>query len=913
MSKDYKDTLQMPKTAFPMRGNLGKNEPHRQTFWFGEDIYQKRLNANEGNTEFVLPDGPPYANGDIHIGHALNKILKDMIVRDKNMRGFYTRYVPGWDTHGLPIETALVKNEKVDRKALSVAEFRQRCESYALKQIDNQRTQFKRLGILGEWDTPYMTLKPHYEGSQLEVFADMVEKGLVFKGLKPVFWSPSSETALAEAEIEYQDKRDASIYFTFDAVNHGDFEEGFKFLVWTTTPWTIPANLALAVSSNIDYAFIRHDGTVYVLASALIDSLKAKFEWDSVEIIRHVKGSDLLNLSYKHPLYERHSPVIEGHHVTIESGTGLVHTAPGHGEDDFLIGKANGLDVLCPVDTRGHMTHESGRYEGMFIEKASKEVIKDLDASGHMIMTQTIHHSYPHDWRTKKPVIFRATDQWFASIDNLKDALMREIENVNWHPSWGQTRMENMIRDRESWCISRQRVWGVPIPVFYHENGDAILDAKIIRHVAKLFSLHGSNIWFEWDAKDLLPEGFTSDKSPNNAFEKETDILDVWFDSGTSHKGGMTDFGMPYPADLYLEGSDQYRGWFNSSLTTGVASRGKAPYKGVLTHGFVLDGDGRKMSKSMGNVVDPLKVMDQLGADILRLWVSSVDYSGDVRISDNMIKQVSETYRKIRNTVRFMLGVISDYTHNDEAVSFDAMGETDRYMMISLDRLIETVNTHYENYAFDDVTRSINQFVTRELSAFYLDYIKDIVYIEAPQDPQRKSAQSVVYRILDALLRLLTPIIPHTTEEAYQTLGANAEKESVYLENMPTHGHYRDDVLEVKYQTFTKLRFHVLKALEDARNAKIIGKSLSAHVVLYPKNDDTRALLEGINNLARLFIVSKVTIAQSGKGSYDFEPLSVDVHAAEGEVCDRCWQVGTTNEQGICARCNTVLETMGRN
>lgn len=909
MSKDYKDTLQMPKTSFPMRGNLGKNEPHRQTFWFGEDIYQKRLDKNKTNQEFVLPDGPPYANGDIHIGHALNKILKDMIVRDKSMRGYYTRYVPGWDTHGLPIETALVKNEKVDRKALSTAEFRRRCENYALKQIDNQRRQFKRLGVLGEWDNPYMTMAPHYEGSQLEVFADMVEKGLVFKGLKPVFWSPSSETALAEAEIEYKDKRDASIYFTFDSVKHGAFEAGFKFLVWTTTPWTIPANLALAVSSEIDYTFIEYNGTTYVLATALLEPLKEKFGWSNVTVIRHIKGKELLGLTYKHPLYDRESPVVEGHHVTIDSGTGLVHTAPGHGEDDFIIGKANNLDVLCPVDSKGHMTHESGPYEGMFIEKASKAVIDDLDEAGSLILTEHIAHSYPHDWRTKKPVIFRATDQWFASIENLKDDLMQEVKNVKWHPSWGQTRMENMIRDRESWCISRQRVWGVPIPVFYHENGEAILDADIIRHVAGLFKEHGSNIWFEWDASDLLPKGFTSEKSPNNDFQKETDILDVWFDSGTSHKGGMTDFGMPYPADLYLEGSDQYRGWFNSSLTTGVAARGKSPYKGVLTHGFVLDGEGRKMSKSMGNVVDPLKVMDQLGADILRLWVASVDYSGDVRISDSMIKQVSETYRKIRNTIRFMLGVLSDYDHTRDEVSFESMGETDRYMMVSLDRLIDKVNQNYDAYAFDDVSREINHYVTRELSAFYLDYIKDIVYIEAPNDPKRKSAQTVVYHTVLSLLKMLTPIIPHTTEEAYKTLEGNVNEESVYLENMPASGHYQDDAIEKKYRAFTTLRFNVLKALEDARNQKIIGKSLSAHVVLYPKDSQTRELLLSMHDLAQLFIVSKATI-EDGQGTYDFEHVSVDVHAAKGDVCARCWQVTSVNDEGVCERCETVLDTL---
>ncbi len=909
--KDYKDTLHMPKTDFPMRGNLGKNEPGRQKRWDEKQIYTQRLKKNETNTEFVVPDGPPYANGNIHIGHALNKVLKDMIVRDKSMRGFFTRYVPGWDTHGLPIETALTKTEGIDRKTMSAAEFRKACAAYADHQIDLQRGQFKRLGILGEWQNPYVTMDPQYEASQLEVFADMVEKNLIFKGLKPVLWSPSSETALAEAEIEYKDKKSPSIYFAFDAVNTGPFEDAFSFLIWTTTPWTLPGNLAVAVSSAIDYVFVRVDGNVYVFATALLETLKEKFGWDRVDIIRHIKGDELLGLTYRHPLYDRESPIVEGHHVTIESGTGLVHIAPGHGEDDFIIGKANDLEVLCPVDSRGHMTAESGRYEDMFIEKCSKAVIKDLEESGHLLRTEKITHAYPHDWRTKQPVIFRATDQWFASIENLKDNLINEVKNVDWYPSWGETRMENMIKDRESWCISRQRVWGVPIPVFYHENGEAILDAKIIRHVAALFSEHGSNIWFEWDAKDLLPEGYKSEKSPGGNFRKETDILDVWFDSGTSHKGGMTDFGMPYPADIYIEGSDQYRGWFNSSLITGAAARGGAPYKSVLTHGFVLDGEGRKMSKSTGNVVDPLKVMGQLGADILRLWVASVDYTSDVRISDKMIQQVSETYRKIRNTLRFMLGTLNDFDPAADIVETDRMGETDRYMMLKLDELVATVNKDYDVYAFDDVTRVINRFVTRELSAFYLDYIKDIVYIEAKNDPLRRSAQTVVYHTTKALLTLLTPIIPHTTDEAYGHFVGEL-LDNVYLENMPEPSGKKDEALTKKYEQFLNLRDNVLKALEDARNTKTIGKSLSAKVTLHPKDEKTRSLLESMRDLARLFIVSKVEI-KDGEGSYDFDSVSIDVEKAGGETCARCWQVTTTSEDELCPRCENVLKQTSQN
>ena len=903
--KDYKDTLHMPKTDFPMRGNLGQNEPKRQVTWESEKIYEQRLAKNEGNEAFVLPDGPPYANGDIHIGHALNKVLKDIIVRDKSMRGFYTRYVPGWDTHGLPIESALVKQKKVDRKKLSIVDFRKICETYALEQIDRQREQFKRLGILGEWDNPYITLDKKYEASQLKVFASMVEKGLVFKGLKPVFWSPSSETALAEAEIEYHDKKSPSIYVAFDAVETKDFEENFQFLIWTTTPWTIPANLAVAVHESLQYVFARVGDAVYVFAEALKETLTKTLDWQDVEVIRTVKGEALVGLTYKHPLYDRVSPILLGHHVTIESGTGLVHIAPGHGEDDYIIGQQNNLEVLCPVNERGVMTSEANQYEGLFIDDCSKAVVADLDANNHLLKMAWTTHSYPHDWRTKQPVIFRATDQWFASIESLKAQMLKAVSEIKWHPKWGEVRMENMIKDREAWCISRQRAWGVPIPVFYHEDDTPILDGDVIRHVADLVAEHGTNIWFTWEAKDLLPKGFKDlGKSPNNAFRKETDILDVWFDSGTSHQGGMVDFGMPYPADLYLEGSDQYRGWFNSSLSTGIALTGESPYKGVLTHGFVLDGEGRKMSKSIGNVVDPIKVMNQLGADILRLWVASVDYTSDVRISEKMIRQVSETYRKIRNTLRFMLGSVNDFDATKDTVNYEDMPEVDRFMMLKLNDLIAKVNKAYEGYMYDDVTRLIINFVTRELSAFYLDYTKDILYIERQDDTIRRSAQTVIDATLKALLPLLTPLIPHTTEEVYAYI--NGEKHaSVYLENMPVSRVMKDDGVLKRYTQFMKIREHVLKALEEARNEKIIGKSLQAHVILYP-NDETRALLEAIPSLGKLFIVSAVTIS-SGSGKYTFDQLSIDVFRAEGDMCARCWHIRDINEDELCDRCQTVL------
>lgn len=906
MSKDYKDTLHMPKTEFKMRGNLGQNEPLMQKDWEEQDLYNERLKKNQGNKEYVLHDGPPYANGNIHIGHAMNKVLKDFVIRYKSMTGLYTRYVPGWDTHGLPIETALVKTKKVNRNVIDKVDFRVMCEEYALEQVSKQREQFKRLGVLGEWDNPYVTLKPEYEAAQTRVFADMVEKGLIFKGLKPIFWSPSSETALAEAEIEYHDKVSPSIYVAMDAVEtleKVDFD--FKFLIWTTTPWTIPANLAIAVGDQILYSFIKvNNKDVYCVATELINELTRKLSWETVETLKDVKGLELENMTYKHPLYDRISPVVLGHHVTTEGGTGLVHTAPGHGEDDFLIGQNYGLDILCPVDPKGYMTSEAGKYEGIFIEDCNKEVIKDLDELGYLLKMEEFTHSYPHDWRTKKPVIFRATAQWFASIESLKDQMIHEIKNVKWYPSWGEVRMENMVKDRKAWCISRQRTWGVPIPVFYNEDGSEILDKEVILHVADIFEKEGTNAWYLRSAKELLPEGYVNPASPNGNFTKETDILDVWFDSGTSHQGGMTAFNLPYPSDLYLEGSDQYRGWFNSSLSTGVAHTGKSPYKTCLTHGFVLDGDGRKMSKSLGNVVDPLKIMNQSGADILRLWVASVDYQSDVRISDDMMKQVSESYRKIRNTLRFLLGNLNDFNPLQNTVPFEELNDVDKYMAIKLNNLVKSSLDNFEEFKFDGVYRDITNFVTRELSSFYLDFTKDVLYIERENDHNRRSIQTVFYDIALSLMKLLTPYLPHTMNEAYLEL--NGHKESnVYLENMPEVKELDESVTET-FDAFMKVRENVLKALEEARNKQVIGKSFAAKLTLYPQGE-VKTLLENMNaNLQQIFIVSQFEIKE-GNGEYTFENLSIDVEKAQGHNCDRCWQVVDEVQDGLCSRCDAIV------
>ncbi len=906
--KNYKDTLNMPMTEFPMRGNLGSKEPLIQKQWEDIDLYNLILKQNEGKPSYILHDGPPYANGSIHAGHALNKILKDFVLRYKTMKGFHVPYIPGWDTHGLPIENALTKTRNVNRKAMSVADFRELCKTYAHEQITIQKKQFKRLGILGEWDNPYITLQKGFEASQVRVFAQMVEKGLIYKGLKPVYWSPSSETALAEAEIEYHDHVSPSIYVAMPSVDTlGKLPKDVSFLIWTTTPWTIPANLAIAAGPEIEYVLVDVSGKKYLLGKSRLAALKEVFKWEDCTEIQNVFGWELEGMTYKHPLYDRISPIILGDHVTLEDGTGLVHTAPGHGEDDFIVGQKYGLDVFCPVDGQGVMTDEAGvRFEGLFVEDCNGEVIKALDELGVLMARNDITHSYPHDWRTQKPVIFRATAQWFANIDDLKEDILQAIQKVKWYPTWGDLRLSNMIKDRGSWCISRQRVWGVPIPAFYTEKHTEILDPEVIRHIADIFEQEGSNAWFLKEAKDLLPEGFTHPDSPNGIFHKETDIMDVWFDSGTTHHGAMMDRGQKYPADLYLEGSDQYRGWFNSSLVTGVATMGESPYKTLVSHGFVLDAEGRKMSKSLGNVVDPNKITNNLGADILRLWVASVDYQADVRIGDTAIKQVSESYRKIRNTIKFLLGNIYDYDDTKDRVAFKDLGDTDKYIMIKNNNLIKDVLNAYEEFRFDTVYRKVTNFVTF-VSSFYLDPAKDILYIEKADSLARRQIQTVVYKLLDTLIKLMTPILPHTASESYSYI-PNVDVPDVYTLAMPVVEELESEV-ETLYDEFMSLREDVLKALEIARNDKIIGKSLNAHLVIYPKGK-VQELLQKLNvNLAQIFIVSKLEVKNDGFGKYKGTDVSIDVFEAKGVTCERCWQVvPEVNEDGLCPRCQEVLK-----
>ena len=915
---DFKDTLLMPKTEFPMRGNLPKREPDIQVKWEEVSIYDRVQERTKGRPMFVLHDGPPYANGDIHIGHALNKILKDFIVRYKSMSGFHAPYVPGWDTHGLPIEQALT-NKGVNRKEMPVAEFRKLCEKYAYEQIDNQRKQFKRLGVRGDWENPYVTLKPEYEAQQIKVFGDMAKKGYIYKGLKPVYWSPSSESALAEAEIEYKDKRSPSIFVGFKVRDGKEvLDSDTQIVIWTTTPWTIPANLGISVHPDLVYVVVEANGQKYLIAEALVESVTTEVGWENPTVVKKVKGAELEHILAQHPIYDRDSLVMLGEHVTTDAGTGCVHTAPGHGEDDFLVGQKYGLDVLNPVDDKGYMTSEAPGFEGVYYEEANKPITQKLEEVGALLKLSFITHSYPHDWRTKKPVIFRATAQWFASIKDFRTELLDAVKETKWVPEWGETRLYNMVRDRGDWCISRQRAWGVPIPVFYAENGEPIITDETINHISALFREQGSNIWFERDANELLPEGFTHPGSPNGMFTKESDIMDVWFDSGSSHQAVLLERDdLVRPADLYLEGSDQYRGWFNSSLSTSVAVTGKAPYKGVLSHGFVLDGEGRKMSKSIGNVIIPEKVMNQLGGDILRLWVASVDYQADVRVSDAILKQVAEVYRKIRNTFRFLLGNLADFNPKQDAIAFNELREVDQFMLVKLNKVVKTVRYSYEKYEFATIYHAVNNFCTLDLSSFYLDFAKDVLYIEAKDNLERRSIQTVLHESLLSLVKLVAPILPHTADEVWDYIGSVTE-ESVQLTDLPEYKELPNAIaLEEKWTSFMNLRDDVLKALEEARNEKIIGKSLAAKVTLYV-NDSTKTLLDSIQeNLMQLFIVSGFEVAgaykEAPESAIKLEHAAIVITKAEGETCERCWVV--TPEVGkdadlptLCPRCASVVK-----
>lgn len=911
-----KDTLNLGKTKFKMRGNLPVREAEWEKEWEDNHLYEQRLKLNEGHPRFDLHDGPPFANGNIHMGHALNKISKDIIVRYKNMNGYYAPYVPGWDTHGLPVEQQLAK-KGIDRKTMDRAKYRELCRQYAEEQVQKQMTDFKRLGVMADWDNPYITLQHEFEGQEIRVFGEMYKKGYIYKGKKPVYWSWSSESTLAEAEVEYKDVEANSIFVAFPVVDGKGIidPKDTYFVIWTTTPWTIPANEAICVNPKFDYSVVQVGDKKYVVATGLLDKVAEEIGWDDYKVVQTVKGADMEYMKAKHPLYDKESLVTEGFHVTLDDGTGLVHTAPGFGADDFNVGQKYDLPVFSPVDAHGRYTDEVPELEGMFYQDVDKLMVEKLKDAGALLKLKVFTHSYPHDWRTKKPVIFRATTQWFASIAPFRDQILEQIDNAKFIPSWGKTRLYNMIKDRGDWVISRQRAWGVPLPIFYAEDGTPIVTPETIEHIAEIFDKEGSNAWYTHTAKELLPEGFTSEHSPNGEFTKEKDILDVWFDSGSSWSGVMEKRdGLHYPADLYLEGSDQYRGWFNSSLITSVAVTGKAPYKEVLSQGFVLDDKGHKMSKSLGNVISPNDVIKRMGAEIIRLWVAQANTTSDVAVSMGILQQSAESYRKIRNTFRYMLANTSDFDPKENGVAYDDLRSVDQYMEIKLNDLVAECLAAYDKFDFTTVFKKIFNFISNDLSAFYLDFAKDVLYIEGKNSLERRSMQTVIYDAAVKLTKILTPILPHTMEEIWGFL--KEPEDYVQLANMPKVENYtnHDELLE-NWGKFMNLRDDVLKALEDARNKKLIGKSFEAAVTIYP-DKETKAMLDDLDaDFRQILIVSKLTIVD-GEAPENAEKLnnaSIVVEHAEGEVCPRCRMIRTDIGEDpklpeLCERCAKIVE-----
>ncbi len=897
---EIKDTLLTPKTKFSMKANLTNREKNFQKDWIDNQVLEQREKLNKNKKEFILLDGPPYANGELHVGHAMNKILKDFIWRYKSMSGYNTQIIIGWDTHGLPIENALLKKGKVKRDKLTDVEFRQKCEEYALKQVENQKESFLSLGLLTNGQKVYKTLDKKYEAEQIRVFGQMIDKGIVYKGLKPVYWSPSSQSALAEAEVEYYDKESPAIYVGFDMLSEKFCD--VQIVIWTTTPWTIPANQGVCIGPNFEYSVIEISNKKYLLATSLIDSFLKDINQTEYKIVSIHIASELENIELKHPLFDQKSFIMLGNHVTLEAGTGCVHTAPGHGEDDFIISKKYHIPVISVIDAKGVMTSDAGIYEGLFYEKANSIICEDLEKKNHLINLTFITHQYPHDWRTKKPIIYRATDQWFASIKKIKKDLLDAISDVNWINTWGEVRLSNMIKGRDDWCISRQRKWGVPIPIIYTEEGNPILDQVVINHIADLFEKEGSNVWFGKDAIELLPIGYTHVESPNSIFTKETDIMDVWFDSGVAHSSVSKNKMRSYQADLVLEGSDQYRGWFNSSLITGVVSQGKAPYKSVLSHGFINDNKGNKMSKSLGNVITPKEVVNNHGADILRLWVASVDYQSDVKISNQILDQVSETYKKYRNCMRFLLGNLQNY--QNQKFEFNELDQVDQYILIELDQVIEKSLNAYESYEFKNILQTLNTFITNILSSFYFDFIKDILYIQEVDNVRRQKVEFVLNQIFISLTKLLTPIIPHTSNEAYQNYQYNNQK-FIFLEEMPEVKGYKNIETSKLFTSFLDNRDLINKEIESAREQKRIGKSLEAKVIIKASKDLINQLNQ-IDELQLMLIVSKLELVQA-------DHFSIEVTKYTEHRCERCWKYyleTEINQNNLCDSCECIIKNI---
>ena len=928
---DYNQTVHLPQTDFPMRAGLPKREPEMLQEMYDHDLYHKMVKRNEGKPTFVLHDGPPYANGNIHIGTALNKILKDMIVKHRNMTGWCAPYVPGWDTHGLPIESAVLKDKKVKRDEMTTAQFRTKCREYAESYIEKMTGQFQRLGVLGEWENPYITLLPEFEAKQIEVFGKMAEKGLIYKGMKPVYWCPFDQTALAEAEIEYADDPCTTIFVKFPVADDkgklGQYVDLSRtyFVIWTTTPWTIPGNYAICLNAEFDYVLLQvPGGDVYVLAQDLAESVckAAGIDYAACTVLATLKGSAFELMRAKHPLFDRESVILNGEHVTLDAGSGCVHTAPGFGAEDFQIcqqyDKAGltHIGVPVPVNAKGVMTDE--RYNGQFYAKGNDMVVADLEAEGFLVAKENITHSYPHCWRCKHPIIYRATEQWFCSVDAIKDAAVKACDSIQWKPEWGKERMTSMITERSDWCISRQRVWGVPIPIFYCDDcGADIVTPETIAHVAALFREHGSNVWFDREAADLLPQGFVCPKCGKAHFTKETDIMDVWFDSGSTWAAVAAERPyLKYPADLYLEGGDQYRGWFQSSMLTSIAVNGVAPYKQIATHGWTVDGEGKAMHKSLGNAVSPDEVIKDYGADMLRLWVASADYTQDMRISKDIMKQLSQAYLKIRNTARYMLGNLCDFEPDRDLVPAEHLMELDRYALHTFNELAKTARAAYDRYEFHAVYRAVYNFCVVDMSNFYLDIIKDRLYCGA--EAERRSAQTALYHILDGMTRLIAPILAFTSDEIWHAMkhaqGVNAE--SVLFNDMPgdNAAFALDAAAKERWAKLVSLRDAVNKALENARNAGVFKKAQDTDVTLSVSESDA-AFLAGVD-LASLCIVSKVTVttgAVEGEKSEDcLIPCTIAVALDESPKCPRCWNhsehIGADGHPNqLCDRCAAVV------
>ena len=920
--KDYSSTLNLPKTDFPMRGNLPTKEPETLKAVFENGLYEKILKKNEGHKHFVLHDGPPYANGEIHAGHALNKILKDTIVRYKAMKGFYAPFIPGYDTHGMPTEKKAIEKLGLDRSKIPVTKFRDTCREFTTNYKDIQTEGFKRLGVLGDWAHPYITYDHATEARQIGVFGDMYKKGYIYKGLKPVYWCTDCETALAEAEIEYKDVTGESIYVKFPVEDSkGLFDKKDTYMViWTTTPWTLPGNMGITIGADYEYSMVelkenKEDAKLerLIIATELVEKVMKLAEIEDYKTVQTFKGSELEGVLCKHPFLDRMSRVVLGSettvNVTLDEGTGAVHTAPAYGKEDYLQGLKDKLGMVVAVDDKGKQTAEAGEFAGQFYAKSNKTITAWLDENGYLLKAVKIEHSYPHCWRCKKPIIFRATPQWFASVDGFRDDVLKAIKTVTWHPDWGEDRMSEMIKGRNDWCISRQRTWGVPLPIFYCKDcGEPYVTEESIKKIQDVVRTEGTNAWWAKEAKDLVPEGAKCPKCGCTEFKKETDIMDVWFDSGSTHQSVLVERGLDYPADLYLEGNDQYRGWFQSSLLTSVAVNGIAPYKEVLCCGFVVDGQGRKMSKSLGNGVSPIDVSNKFGADILRLWALSSDYSMDVNLSDDILKGISDVYRKIRNTARYILGNTYDYDP-EKPVAYEDLQEIDKWALTRLNKLIKDCTKDYDTYSFGNCYHDVNQFCVVDMSSFYLDIIKDRLYTEKADSVARRAAQTTMYYILDALVKILTPMISFTAEEIWSAMN-HTEKENVespMLADYPvSNDEWDNKEIAEKWEKIIKVKNIVAKDLELARAEKTIGNSLDAKVTIYAEGEEYKFLKENEELIKLVLIVSGLEIQENNRKQE--EKLGVKVEHSTGEKCERCWMYNDHLEDGLCPRCKEVLE-----